>query len=73
MRITRWTNSGYENGRIAARIGFPFKVPDLVRIVDPIDWQEAAKARPQWTSPLGLPLEPARFLSTRPLPSPAES
>ena len=44
MRITRWTESGYENGRIAARIGFPFKVPDLVRIVDPIGWQEAAKA-----------------------------
>ena len=29
MRIIRWTNSGYENGRIASRIGFPFRIGDM--------------------------------------------
>ena len=44
MRIIRWTNSGYENGRIASRIGFPIRIGDIMKFVDPVRWQESAKA-----------------------------
>ena len=54
MRITRWTESGYENGRIAARIGFPFKVPDLVRILIQSTGRRRLKQAATRIWPLGL-------------------